>query len=306
MEFLESSAGTCTFAASYVIALEWASTKYRVLGSALISLTFSIGEVLLGVTAMYVHNFRYILRILYTPGLLVILYFWIIPESVRWLLVTGQTDRAIKILKRIAKVNGKELSDRSIELLKVPRYAPKNSSKNQIEEQISGEKQSFRQSLFIILKSKTLFMRFIVGCYIWMTCCYCYYGLSLTSMHIPGNDRYMSFIAVTSIEIPGLIIAIPLLSRISRRKLMFALLTLSGLATIVTPWVPEEKSIIVLLLFMLGKGSITCAFNVLYIYTAEIWPTNLRTTMMNLNSMIGRIGGMVAPLTPLLVCKITF
>lgn len=87
MEFLESSAGTCTYAGTYVLAIEWASTKYRVLGTTLITLSYPLGEMLLGLIAMYIHDFRMLIRVLYTPGLVVIAYLWLAPESIRWLLV---------------------------------------------------------------------------------------------------------------------------------------------------------------------------------------------------------------------------
>lgn len=79
---------------------------------------------------------------------------------------------------------------------------------------------------------------------------------------------------------------------------MFAI---SAVSIIITPFIPEEHSTIVLILFVVGKGSVTIAFEVLYIFTAEQWPTNLRTTIMNSCSMMGRIGLMVAPLAVILV-----
>lgn len=36
-------------------------------------------------------------------------------------------------------------------------------------------------------------------------------------------------------------------------------------------------------------------------YTSELWPTPLRTTIMNSCSMTGRVGATIAPLTALLV-----
>lgn len=238
---------------------------------------------------MCFHDFRFMLRVLYAPGLLVIFYFWLVPESVRWLLVSGRVDRAIELLEKSAAANGKELPQQSIDMLRL-RYAP-NIRRKSIIDNRQIEKLSMVQELGSIIKSKRLLIRFICGCYCWTACCYCYYGLSLTATHIPGENRYISFIMVAAVEIPGTLITIPLLSRFARRKLMFFSLFLTGLATIVTPWVQDDKPILVLMLFMVGKASITCAFTILYIFTAEVWPTNLRTTMMNLNSMFGRIGG---------------
>lgn len=285
----------------YILGMEMVSSRYRVLGSTLMATAFPIGEVLLGVAAMYIHNYHYLLRTLYTPGLLIVIYFWLLPESVRWLLVSGRIDQAIAILKRTASVNGKQLSKKSIEMLSL-RYSSNYLNKRSSIDKVNNiDSPSIAQSLLSIMKSKTLCLRFITSCFIWVTCCYCYYGLSLISTHIPGSDRYTSFIIIAAVEIPGTFVALPLLNHTPRRKLLFFTLSLTGVCTIITPFIPADYSKITLMLFMVGKASITCAFVTTYTYTAEMWPTCIRTTAMNSCSMIGRIGAMVAPLTPLLV-----
>lgn len=295
LEFLESSAGTCTFAGIYILGIEWVNSRYRVLGSTIISVSYPIGEMLLGIIAMYVHDFRYVIRILYAPGLLVFVYFWLVPESVRWLLVTGRVDRAVDTLKRIARINRKQLTPKIIELIKL-RYSPDLIAKNN-----PIENNSVIQSLYSILKSKRLCLRFLNGCYQWIACCFSYYGMSLLATHIPGENRYTSFIFVVAIEIPAILIALPLLDRTKRRVIMCSSFAIAAVSIVVTPIIPGEHPIIVLIFFMLGKASMTCAFTSLYIFTAEQWPTNCRTTVMNSCSMIGRVGAMLAPLTVILV-----
>lgn len=51
---------------------------------------------------------------------------------------------------------------------------------------------------------------------------------------------------------------------------------------------------------MLGKFAITAAFQLIYIYGSELFPTNLRHTMLGICSMFGRFGSILAPQTPLL------
>lgn len=274
------------------------SVKYRVLGNTILSIAFPIGEMLTGVVAMYVHDYRILIRILYTPGLLALLYFWLIPESVRWLLVTGKVDRAIKTLKRIAKVNRKELSAKSIELIKIT-YTAKHT--NSIEKQMDNDNISVFKSICMIAKSKTLGLRFLNCCFQWSACTFSYYGLSMSSTHIPGADRYLSFIIVMAIEIPGVVLAQPLLNRMKRRLLMFLTLFLSSIVIVTSPFIPKEYPMIVLVFFILGKALITCAFTALYVYTVEQWPTSIRNTIMNSCSMIGRSGSMLAPLVVVVV-----
>lgn len=286
-EFFESAIGTSTYAAIFLLSVEWVSAKYRVLGGSLIGASLPIGEILLGVLAMYIHDFRYLLRSLYIPGLLVIVYFWLVPESVRWLLVSGRIDEAIKNLKKAAAANGKQLSQQSIDMLRL-RYGPNIRRKSTVDNR-EIEKLSITNEMYAIVKSKKLFIRFLCGCYFWMSCCYGYYGLSLTATHIPNADRYISFIVVAAVEIPGTLITVPLLNRFARRKLMFISLLLTGITMLVTPWVPQDRPLLVLILFMFGKGAVTCAYSILYIFTAEVWPTNLRATVLNLNSMFGKV-----------------
>lgn len=56
---------------------------------------------------------------------------------------------------------------------------------------------------------------------------------------------------------------------------------------------------------MISKLAIAVAFDVVYIQTAEIFPTSMRATMLSLCSMFGRIGSMLAPQITLVVCDKT-
>lgn len=56
-----------------------------------------------------------------------------------------------------------------------------------------------------------------------------------------------------------------------------------------------------LVVFLAGKCAITIAFTVVFVVTAELFPTELRHTMLGTCSMVGRVGSIIAPQTPLLV-----
>lgn len=261
-----------------------------------------MGEVLIGLVAMFVHDFRTLIRILHTPGLFAFICFWLLPESVRWLLVNGRVKPAVSTLQRIARVNRKELSSKSIELLNL-YYSTESLSKNMSieQEEHKNKEHSVIESLCMILKSRTLRLRFLICCYQWVACTFSYYGLSMTSTHIPGADRYLSFIIIMLCEIPGVIISQPLLNRMKRRWIMGVSITLAAILIVLTPFIPKEYPMIVLLFLVLGKTFLSCAFTVLNMYTAEQWPTNIRNTIHNSCSMIGRFGSMMAPLVVVLV-----
>ncbi|KAJ6645839.1 Structural maintenance of chromosomes protein 4 [Pseudolycoriella hygida] len=148
-----------------------------------------------------------------------------------------------------------------------------------------------------MFKSKVLCLRFLNCCYQWAACCFTYYGLSLSSTSINGANRYISFMLVVCIEIPGVLISTPLLLWLKRRTLLSSAFSITAIAIWITPFIPREYSTAVLVFFMLAKASITCAFNSIYMPTAEQFPTNLRNTIMNSCSMTGRIGSTLLTLT---------
>lgn len=300
-EFLEAAGFAFCFTGISVISIELMSTKYRSLGNTTPMIAYPVGVVLLGLAAMYVHDFRWVMRIFHIPGLFVFTYFFLLPESVRWLLVTGRIGRAVKILKRIAAINGKKLSEKTIESIQLRYSAQFIAKKHSTDINESVTNESVLQLFWTVLKSKTLCLRFINCCYQWIACVFSYYGISLSSTQIPGTDRYVSFIIVGAIEFPSDLLAQPLFNRFKRRILLSIAFTVTAISIIITPFIPKESAWVVLLLFVVGKAAISFAFSGIYMYTAEQWPTNIRNTIMNTCSMIGRVGSMISPFAVILV-----
>lgn len=110
-----------------------------------------------------------------------------------------------------------------------------------------------------------------------------------------------SFILVVAIEVPAIFITQPLLNRMKRRVLLITSLSIASISAIATPFIPEGNTIYVLILFLVGKASMTAVFTMIYIFTVEQWPTNHRNTIMNSCAMAGRVGSMVAPFTAIFV-----
>ena len=49
------------------------------------------------------------------------------------------------------------------------------------------------------------------------------------------------------------------------------------------------------LVTLLGKFGAAASFSIVYLYTAELYPTVVRSTAIGLCSMMARIGGILAP-----------
>lgn len=63
----------------------------------------------------------------------------------------------------------------------------------------------------------------------------------------------------------------------------------------------SDMIILKLAFYLTSKFAITIAFTIIYVYTAEMFPTEVRQTLSATASTIGRTGSMIAPHTILLV-----
>ncbi len=297
-EFIEAGVGSGAYATSFILAMELLEPNKRVIGGTLIACSYTIGEILLGVIGMNVTHFRTLLQISYTPLLAVIFYFWLIPESVRWLAIKGRRDEATKIILGAAKVNSIKLSEKVLDMIKASKTTTEQKRiTNQLE---NSNYESHDQPFVAVFRSKTLLKRLLICSFCWITNALVYYGLSLNSVNLAGS-KYVNFILVCAAEIPGYFITIFVMEKVGRKWSQCGSMIICGLSCLASEYLPEDEPFIRLTLFLVGKSAITVSFTVLYVYSAELYPTNLRSSLMSACSMIGRFGSIAAPQTPLLV-----
>ena len=68
---------------------------------------------------------------------------------------------------------------------------------------------------------------------------------------------------------------------------------LSGMAAIAAGFLDDGS--LKLTLAVIGKFGATSSFAAVYLYTAELYPTQIRSTAIGMCSMMARIGGFAAP-----------
>lgn len=88
------------------------------------------------------------------------------------------------------------------------------------------------------------------------------------------------------------------MEKVGRKKTLFIGMIGSGIFCILSEFISGDMSKTIC--FVLGKMSITISFSCLYIFTIEVFPTNLRHRFFSICSVVGRIGSILTPLTPLL------
>lgn len=211
-EFAEATFGSGLFSCAYILVTELTGPRWRVVAGASINTFFSTGQVLLGLIAWGVPQWRHLTLVLYAPQLLTLAYFWVIAESVRWLMSKGRFEESERVLKTAARVNGGKLSEESLEALRA-------GEAREAAARAAGQKTRGPWLPGVVWRSRPLLLRCLAGPVWWVTTTLVYYGLSVNSVNLSGNS-YLNFVAVSAVEIPGYWAAVVLLSIVGRRPVL--------------------------------------------------------------------------------------
>lgn len=100
------------FVMMYILVMEYIAPRMRTIGLNLcIGVFYCLGSVVSPWIAVWLGSWKLYLLVTIAPGLLVPLFFLIIPESAQWLIAKNKLDKALICYQKIAKFNHKELDE---------------------------------------------------------------------------------------------------------------------------------------------------------------------------------------------------
>ncbi|XP_072513655.1 solute carrier family 22 member 13b [Salminus brasiliensis] len=265
---------------TYVLGTEWCGTSKRALFTILSHCCYALGLMLLSGVAYGIHNWRILQIVLSAPVLTLAVYFWILPESARWLLTQGRQKEAREVILKAASINRR----------KVPES---------LLEKLEAENTVQTGSMLDLFRVGNLRKRALIMSYIWFVTSLVYYGVSLNVGNF-GLDVYLTQLIFGIAEIPARLGCFPLIERFGRKKSQSAALLLGGTACLVIAAIPSDYPVVVTIIAVIGKFSLAASFSIVYVYTAELYPTVVRQNGVGLNSMCARVAGILAPLIGLL------
>ncbi|KAM4870158.1 organic cation/carnitine transporter 2 isoform 5-T5 [Urocitellus parryii] len=121
-----------------------------------------------------------------------------------------------------------------------------------------------------------------------------YFGLSLDTPNLHG-DIYVNCFLSAVVEVPAYVLAWLLLQHVPRRYSMASALFLGGSVLLFVQLVPPDLYYLATVLVMIGKFGITSAFSMVYVYTAELYPTVVRNMGVGVSSTASRLGSILSP-----------
>ncbi|XP_062320085.1 solute carrier family 22 member 15 isoform X1 [Osmerus eperlanus] len=270
----------------FVLTQEYVGKSYWAMTGTLSNMTFAVGIALFGLLGYYVRPWRTLATVANAPGVLFFLLCVNLPESPRWLYSQGKTERAEEVLRFIAIRNG---STAKVYLRRCPGAAKMDSNNNSAP------------SVLNLVTHPILCRRTLVLMYVWYACSLVYYGLTLNASGGSGN-RYFTVAMYGLVELPAYPMCMYFINKpwAGRRKTMAAALVLAGVACLCTTFIPEDTGLLLnpTSLALLGKLMVSAAFNIVYVFTSELYPTVIRNAGLGVCSMSCRVGGILAPFVP--------
>lgn len=288
LESLEAAVGDA-LSPIFMLSIEIVPKSNSILYQMILLNCYTAGLILMPLIAATFTYWRHFLRVIYAPTLLILAYVFCLDESIRWLFSKGRRHEGVRLIKKAAKMNGVQLDAALLDRL---QYI-----------EVDVEPSDHKEDGKLLLKtfnSKIMMQRFLVCSVWWFTITLINYGMMISSVLIAG-DKYVNFALLMLMDVPANVLYWFVLVRHDRKRTLLISFLIGGLFCVLQPFVPEEYAWVALVLFMSFELLATFSYNIVYMYTSELFPTYTRNSMHALCSSVGRLGSLLAPQIPLLV-----
>merc|ERR1712212_696054 len=108
---LAGMGGIGSFVVAFVLLVEHVGRKFTTLVGIAIEIPFALGEAFLGLEAFFIRDWQALQVAAYLPILGLLGLWWLVPESPRWLIGSGNFEQAKIEAQRVANGNGRDLPD---------------------------------------------------------------------------------------------------------------------------------------------------------------------------------------------------
>ncbi|RRT70459.1 hypothetical protein B296_00029258, partial [Ensete ventricosum] len=267
---------------------------------------FSAGIALLAGIAYLFPSWRALYVVTSLPSLLFVLAVLpFVSESPRWYLVRRRIADAMAVMQTIAEKNGKTIPPGVV--LKLDDEDEGDDGREEKEAAAAVEKAVVSGSIVDVLRSPTTRVRLFLTVMINFLCSVVYYGLSLNVVNLDTNI-YLSVLLNSVAEMPAYILTALLLDLFGRKPMAVSTMWISGAFCAVGSLVSGAgvMKIVRMVCGVIGIFGMAATYNLLFIYTAELFPTVVRNAALGCAMQAAQMGAILAPLVVVLGGRVPF
>uniref|UniRef100_A0A8D2J4B9 Uncharacterized protein n=1 Tax=Varanus komodoensis TaxID=61221 RepID=A0A8D2J4B9_VARKO len=254
----------------------------RTITIAFTGFSYTLGQILLAGLAYSIRNWRWLQFTVSAPFYFFLFYSWWFAESARWLILAGKPGPAVAVLQRVARINGREDAG--------ARITPEVRTDEGLVPPVAASGSSY--TICDLVRTPVIRRIFCCISVVWFSTSFSYYGLAMNLQNF-GVSIYLIQVIFGAIDIPAKVVVTITMSYLGRRISLSSFLFTAGVIIIVNIFVPTELQTVRTALAVVGKGCLAAAFNCVFLFTTELYPTQ---TGLGFGSTMARVGGIVAPL----------
>ncbi|KAM7118475.1 LOW QUALITY PROTEIN: solute carrier family 22 member 2-like [Ciconia maguari] len=234
----------------YVLITEFVGSNYRRAVGITYQIAFSLGLLVLTALASALPHWRWLQLVVTLPSFFFLLCYWCLPESPRWLVAEKENDKAMEVIKHIAKGNKQQL----------PLSFQNLNSENE-----DGEK--LKPSFLDLVRTPQMRKHTFILMYSWFMSSVLYQGL-IMHMGVAAGNLYLDFL-YSLIEFPAAFVLTLTLDRIGCCYPWAAANVMAGGACLVTALVPDTLYL-KMTAVCLGRMGITMCYEIICLVNPEL------------------------------------
>ncbi|NXN16980.1 S22A2 protein, partial [Indicator maculatus] len=268
----------------YVLIAEFVGSNYQRAVGITYQLAFSLGLLALTALVYVLLHWRWFQLTVALPNFFLLLYYWCLPESPRWLIAQKQNDKAMEV-KYIAKGNKKKLP------LSFQRISSKREDREKLKQFLDLIRTpQIRKHIFILMHSWVwlhLHSGFCPGSQ-------AHQGV-IMHMGIAAGNVELDFLHSALVEFPAAFILMLMLDRIGRCYPWPMANLIAGGACLLTVLVPDTLYSLKMAAACLGRMGITMCYKIICVVNPELYPTFLRNLGVLVCSSLCDLVGIITP-----------
>ena len=295
--------------------VEFMPLKWRSVAVVALSLFWTLGTcVLVGLCYAIIPLLGWRWLVLITSLLMWLLpiHYFFVPNSPRFLAESGRLGEAQEVLRFGAKLNCGSLPEG--ELTAGKKTSGTHSNYNSISHCNNNNNNNNNTKGLSVLFNKKYRLTTLILSVIWFSCGFLGYGTLLITSDVFTYDHhcsnhlsndtiapssthcttltpsdYIGYLLTTLGEIPGVIVTVLLVEVIGRKRTFLLEFSISGVSFfLLFICYPYEHTIKTILL-LLARASNAGAFNLAFLYTGEVYPTEVRARALSVLSTLSRV-----------------